>query len=148
MRTRCSQVQSSPPGLYLPSYGILTSRGRMSCPSRRPWRYRFRGVATICPNAFIYSSHRCFKPSVNFISFLQMATYMKSLARRASLAEGSIKVVKVSKAKIASLTSENADLRARMQRLAEDTVKYESDLKHTTPRNHGLKIKKRMLEVS
>ena len=61
-----------------------------------------------------------------------MATYRKSLASRASLAEGSVKVVKLSKAKIAFLTSENANLRAQMQRLAEDTVKYESDLKHTT----------------
>ena len=56
---------------------------------------------------------------------------MKSLARRASLAEGFVKVVKASKAKVASVTSENANLRARVQRLAEDAVKYESDLKHT-----------------
>ena len=40
--------------------------------------------------------------------------------------------MKAYKAKVASLTSEKADLRARMQRLAEDAVKYESDLKHTT----------------
>ena len=57
---------------------------------------------------------------------------MKSLARRASLAKGFVKVVKVSKAKVASLASENTDLQARMQRLAEDAVKYESNLKHTT----------------
>ena len=57
---------------------------------------------------------------------------MKNLARRASLVKGSVKAVKASKAKVASLTSENADLRARVQRLVEDTVKYESDLKHTT----------------
>ena len=61
-----------------------------------------------------------------------MATYMKSLARRASFAEGSTRAAKMHKAKIASLTSENANLRARMQRLAEDAVKYESNLKHTT----------------
>ena len=69
-----------------------------------------QGVATICLDAFICSFHCCSKLSVNFISFLQMATYMKSMARRASIAEGSVKVVKVSKAKIASLTSENSDL--------------------------------------
>ena len=57
---------------------------------------------------------------------------MKSLARRANLAEGSAKAVRASKAKVASLTSENANLRARMQRLREDAVKYESNLKHTT----------------
>ena len=60
-----------------------------------------------------------------------MATYTKSLARRASFAEGSARAVKVYKAKVASLTSEKANLRARMQRLAEDVVKYESNLKHT-----------------
>ena len=57
---------------------------------------------------------------------------MKSLARRASFAEGSARVVKAYKAKVASLTSEKVDLQARMQCLAEDAVKYESDLKHTT----------------
>ena len=61
-----------------------------------------------------------------------MATYMKSLARRASFAEGSARAAKTHKAKAASMTSENADLQAQMQRLAEDAVKYESNLKHTT----------------
>ena len=91
-----------------------------------------QGAATVSPNAFICSFHRCSKLSVNFISFLKMATYMKSLARRASLAEGSVKAVKESKAKVASLNSENAHLRAWVQHLAEDAMKYESDLKHTT----------------
>ena len=92
----------------------------------------FQGAATVCPGALICSFHRCFKLSINFISFLQMAIYTKSLARRASFAEGSARAVKAYKAKVASLASEKADLRARMQRLAEDTMKYESDLKHTT----------------
>ena len=61
-----------------------------------------------------------------------MAIDMKSLARRASFAEGSAKAVKAYKAKVASLTFEKADLQARMQQLTEDVVKYESDLKHTT----------------
>ena len=73
-----------------------------------------QGAATVCPDAFICSFHHCFKLSINFISFLQMATYMKSLARRASFAEGSARAVKVYKAKVASMTSEKADLRARM----------------------------------
>ena len=91
-----------------------------------------KGAAIICLDTFIYPFHRCFKLFINFISFLQMATYMKSLERRASFAEGSAKVVKAYKAKVASLTSEMADLRAWMQHLVEDAVKYESDLKHTT----------------
>ena len=91
-----------------------------------------QGAATVCPNTLICSFHRCFKLSLNFISFLQMATYMKSLVRRANFAEGFARAAKVYEAKVASLTSKKADLRARMQRLAEDAVKYESDLKHTT----------------
>ena len=57
---------------------------------------------------------------------------MKSLARRANFAKGSARAMKAYKAKVASLTFEKANLRARMQCLAEDAVKYESDLKHTT----------------
>ena len=89
-------------------------------------------LATVCPDAFICLFHRCSKLSVNFISFLQIATYIKSLVRRTSLAKGSVKAVKASKAKVALLTFENVDLQARVQRLAEDVVKYESDLKHAT----------------
>ena len=48
----------------------------------------FQGATTVCPGAFICSFHRCFKLSINFFSFMQMATYMKILARRASFAEG------------------------------------------------------------
>ena len=73
-----------------------------------------QGEATVCLNALICLFHRCFKISINFISFLHMATYMKSLARRASFIEGSARAVKAYKAKVASLTSEKADLRARM----------------------------------
>ena len=61
-----------------------------------------------------------------------MTTYMKSLARRASFAEGSARAVKECKAKVAFLTSEKADLQARVQRLSEDAVNYESNLKNTT----------------
>ena len=61
-----------------------------------------------------------------------MATYMKSLARRTSFTKGFARAVKVYKAKVTSLTFEKADLRVRMQRLDEDAMKYESDLKHTT----------------
>ena len=107
-----------------------------------------QGVATVCSDAFICSFHNYFKLSINFISFLQMAIYMKSLARRATFAEGSTRAVKAYKAKVASLTSEKANLRARMQRLAEDAVKYESNLKHTTIAKAQAEIKKRRLGAS
>ena len=89
-------------------------------------------ASTVCLDAFICLFHLCFKLSINFISFLHMTTYMKCLARRVSFVEGSARAVKAYKAKVASLTSEKVDLQARMQRLVEDAVKYESNLKHTT----------------
>ena len=106
-------------------------------------------AATVCPNAFICSFHHCFKLSITFISSLQMVIYMKSLARRANFSEGSARAVKAYKAKVASLTSEKADLRARVQRLTEDAVKYESDLKHTTTVKTQVEDKeKKMLKAS
>ena len=73
-----------------------------------------QGAVTVSSDTFICSFHRCSKLLVNFISFLQMATYMKSLARRANLVEGSARAARASKAKVASLTSENANLGARV----------------------------------
>ena len=61
-----------------------------------------------------------------------MATYSKGLARRASLTEGSAKVKKSYKAKVASLTSERAGLRAQIRDLTEELVKHKSDLKHAS----------------
>ena len=61
-----------------------------------------------------------------------MATYTKSLARRANSAESSAKAAKAYKAKVASLTSKKVKLRARIQSLNEDVVKHKSDLKHTS----------------
>ena len=61
-----------------------------------------------------------------------MATYIKSLARRASLTESSAKAVKAYKAKVASLSSEKAEMRARIQSLTEGVVKHKSNLKHTS----------------
>ena len=44
----------------------------------------------------------------------QTATQLKSLARRISLNEGSVRVAKAYKDKVTSLTSERADLQARL----------------------------------
>ena len=41
-------------------------------------------------------------------------------------------MVKTYKVKVASLTSEKAELRARIQSLIEDVVTHKSDLKHTS----------------
>ena len=59
-----------------------------------------------------------------------MATYAKDLAKKASLIEGSASAAKSSKAKVASLTSERADLQAQLRELTKELVKHRSDLKH------------------
>ena len=89
-------------------------------------------AATVHPNTFICSFHHYFKLSVNFISFLQIATYMKSLATRACFSEGFAKEVEAYKAEVTSLTLERADLRAQVKYLTEDATKHRSDLKHTS----------------
>ena len=61
-----------------------------------------------------------------------MATHAKVLARRASLTEGSTRVAKSYKAKVASLTSERAGLQAQIRELTEELVKHRSDLKHAS----------------
>ena len=61
-----------------------------------------------------------------------MDTYTKSLARRANSIESSAKVTKAYKAKVALLTSERAELRARIKSLIEDVVEHKCDLKHTS----------------
>ena len=60
-----------------------------------------------------------------------MATHLKSLAKRARLNEGYVKAVIAYKARVASLTSELAELRARMQNMTEEAMKLKSDLRHT-----------------
>ena len=48
------------------------------------------------------------------------------------MTESSTKAAKAYKAKVTSLTSEKAKLRARIQSLTEDVVKHKSNLKHTS----------------
>ena len=69
---------------------------------------------------------------LTFVSFLQVATYMKSLAKRACFFEGSTRLVEAYKAEVASLTSERVDLGAQVRHLIEDAAKHRSDLKHTS----------------
>ena len=60
-----------------------------------------------------------------------MATHLKSLAKKAKLDEGHAKAARVSKAMVASLTSERTELRDRVQRMTEEVERLKSDLKHT-----------------
>ena len=61
-----------------------------------------------------------------------MATYLKSMAKKAKLNEGHAKAARVYKARVASLTSERTKLRNRVQRMTEEAVKLKSVLKHTS----------------
>ena len=61
-----------------------------------------------------------------------MATYLKGLAKKAKLNESHAKAAWAYKARMASLTSERAELRGRLQRMTKEVVKLKSDLKHTT----------------
>ena len=61
-----------------------------------------------------------------------MATHLKSLEKRARLKEGHVKAARAYKARVASLTSEQDELRARMQNMMEEVVKLKFDLRHTS----------------
>ena len=57
---------------------------------------------------------------------------MKGLAKKASLNEGSAREARSYKAKVASLTSEKADLRAQIRDPTEELMKHRSILKHAS----------------
>ena len=90
-----------------------------------------QGAATVCPNTFICLSYLLFRFSFTFVLFRQVATYVKSPTKRACLYEGSARATEAYKAKVASLTSEIADLRAQVRHLSEDAAMHRSGLKHT-----------------
>ena len=62
----------------------------------------------------------------------QVATHLKSLAKKAKLNEGHAKAARVYKARVASLTSDRTELWDRLWRMIEEVVRLQSDLKHTT----------------
>ena len=70
-----------------------------------------------------------------------MATYVKGLARRASLTEGFARAVKSYKAKVAFLTSERAGLQDHIRELIEELVKHRSDLKQASVARAGVEDK-------
>ena len=91
----------------------------------------FQGAATVRSDAFIFLSYIWFRFSLTFVLFRKVATYEKSLSKRACLFEGSVRAVEAYKSEVTSLTSERANLRAQVQHLSEDLAMHRSDLKHT-----------------
>ena len=57
---------------------------------------------------------------------------MKGLADKAKLNEKHVKIARIYKAKVATLTSERVGLQERAQRMAEEIERLKSDLKHTS----------------
>ena len=57
---------------------------------------------------------------------------MKGLAEKAKLNEKHVKIARIYKAKVASLTFEGAELQERAQHMTEEVERLKSDLKHTS----------------
>ena len=71
-------------------------------------------------------------PNTNFMFNMQVATHLKGLAEKAKLNERHVKIARIYKAKVASLTSEQAELQERAQHMTEEIERLKSDLKHTS----------------
>ena len=78
------------------------------------------------------SSSSALEPLIQKPTRGELRARVEVLARRASLIEGSARAVKSYKAKVASLTSEKASLRAQIKDLTEELVNHRFDLKHTS----------------
>ena len=65
------------------------------------------------------------------MSDMQAATHLKGLANKAKLNEKHVKIARIYKAKVASLTSERARLQERAQHMTEEIERLKYDLKHT-----------------
>ena len=62
---------------------------------------------------------------------VQVATHLKGLADKARLNEKHVRIARIYKARVASLTSEQTELQERVQRMTEEAERLKSDLKHT-----------------
>ena len=62
---------------------------------------------------------------------VQVATHLKGLADKARLNEKHVRITRIYKAKVASLTSEQTELQKRVQRMTEEAERLKSDLKRT-----------------
>ena len=71
-------------------------------------------------------------PNTDFMFNMQVVTHLKGLADKAKLNERHVKIARIYKAKVASLTSETAELQERAQHMTEEIELLKSDLKHTS----------------
>ena len=71
-------------------------------------------------------------PNTDFMFDMQAVTHLKGLADKAKLNERHVKIARIYKAKVASLTSEWAELQERAQHMTEVIERLKSNLKHTS----------------
>ena len=63
---------------------------------------------------------------------MKVTTHLKGLAEKAKLNERHVKIARIYKAKVASLTSERTELQERAQHMTEEVERLKSNLKHTS----------------
>ena len=90
-----------------------------------------QGVTSVSPVSCCVYSHVDPVLDVDFMFDVQVATHLKGLAKKAKLNEKHVKIARIYKAKVASLTSELSELQERVQRMTGEVEKLKSDLKHT-----------------
>ena len=84
------------------------------------------------PHVSKSSSSSALEPLIPKPTRGELRAGVEVLARRGSLIEGSARAAKSYKAKVASLTSEKASLRAQIKDLTEELMNHRFDLKHTS----------------
>ena len=62
---------------------------------------------------------------------IKVATHLKGLADKAKLNEKHVRIARIYKARVASLTSERTELQERVQRMTEEAEMLKYNLKHT-----------------
>ena len=63
---------------------------------------------------------------------MQIATHLKGLAEKAKLNEKHVRIARIYKENVASLSSERDELLERAQHMTEEAERLKSDLRHTT----------------
>ena len=91
-----------------------------------------KGVASVSPVSCRVYFHVDPVLDVDFMFDVHVATHLKGLAEKAKLNEKHVKIARVYKAKVASLTSKRSELQEWVQRMTEEVEKLKYDLKHTT----------------
>ena len=70
--------------------------------------------------------------NINYLFVMQAAIHLKGLAEKAQLNEKHVRIARIYKAKVATLSSERAELLGRAHRASEEAERLKSDLKHTS----------------